>query len=430
MLNTGRGYIMQKTADKMRWRDQLREMTNISGKAAERFFSPELKRVMDILRNNDDQIRANVVGSTIGNASPIEGAAPLKELFKSAKSNLNRREYMSAVSDLSRFHKQMAAVDASIKNLDMAVDKIHDEFLTSGLKDDQKKYLREMRERFGPKEAASGTNDLVKIAGLSDFLYNVLNRRGRALAMWEKKYPRAADQLKKDTRALVDESGKLLDVTNSALKAMGTARAHRAVDDYISASNEIKKKYVNYDKLFRDAYARSYKKFIEQMGEIQQAPAAPVTDSKELQEKTVTIPTTFGPGIKTDVPEGVQAPELNLPAKPAPAPTVSKSPTEETLDKLEQMQQSAPVPQQLPLQFKVPAQPAPIRPPIAPTPLKVAPEPLEATTHRKFYETLEAMSNESPLVLASFIKKYAASIKSSDPETAVQLLSIVKSIRG
>lgn len=55
-------------------------------------------------------------------------------------------------------------------------------------------------------------------------------------------------------------------------------------------------------------------------------------------------------------------------------------------------------------------------------------EPVHA--HKKFYESLEKLADESPLVLASFITRYARSIQSQDPETAIALLQISKNIRG
>jgi hypothetical protein len=434
--------MMEKTAQRRGVLQKLHEWGNVDGRMAERFFSPELKRVMDNLRANDDQIRANVVGEPIAKAKPIPGAAPLKDLLKSAKSNLNRREYMSAVSDLSRFHKQVEEVAKSIKDIDRNVDKVHDEFLYNGLGDEQKKHLLEMRERFGPK-AASAEDELVKEAGLAeigDFLRNIGTRRGRALAMWEKRYPKAAEQLKKDTRSLVEEAGSVLDVILSSLKVMGTARASRNVDEYVVAAHEIKKKCESYDKLFRIVYARSYEKFIHLMHE-QQAPAKTVEDATELgkQEVSTGVP-PMGSGFvsvpksefSTSTPPASSAPATETP--PATEQT-STNPVLDTLDKLERMQNQA-------VQPAAPATPAkPVG--VAPTPLKVqvGPEPAPplppgvpippgVTAHRKFYNSLEKLSNEDPRILASYIKKYANSIKSTDPETAVQLLSIVNSIKG
>jgi hypothetical protein len=50
--------------------------------------------------------------------------------------------------------------------------------------------------------------------------------------------------------------------------------------------------------------------------------------------------------------------------------------------------------------------------------------------HQKFYHALETLSGESPLLLASFISKYARKIQETDPATSIKLLQIVKRIKG
>src|SRR6266403_1952266 len=99
---------MQKAAQKRSLLNKLREMTNVGGIASEKVFHPEFQQLMDKLRNEtDDPIRAIVSGEQIGEASPPDDGIGLKDLLKSARSNVNRREYMKAVADLGRFHKKM-----------------------------------------------------------------------------------------------------------------------------------------------------------------------------------------------------------------------------------------------------------------------------------------------------------------------------------
>ena len=57
-------------------------------------------------------------------------------------------------------------------------------------------------------------------------------------------------------------------------------------------------------------------------------------------------------------------------------------------------------------------------------------EEKKSSAHQNFYESLQAMSQESPLILAKYIAKYAASIQTTDPETAVNLFGIAKQIKG
>jgi hypothetical protein len=74
---------MQKTAQKRSLLNKLREVTNISGIATEKFFNPEFQELMDRLRDQtDDPIRSIVSGEAIGNASPPDDAISLKELLK------------------------------------------------------------------------------------------------------------------------------------------------------------------------------------------------------------------------------------------------------------------------------------------------------------------------------------------------------------
>jgi hypothetical protein len=54
----------------------------------------------------------------------------------------------------------------------------------------------------------------------------------------------------------------------------------------------------------------------------------------------------------------------------------------------------------------------------------------EKSGHQNFYASLEAMSGESPLILAKYITKYASSIQASDPETAIELFDIARRVKG
>jgi hypothetical protein len=49
-------------------------------------------------------------------------------------------------------------------------------------------------------------------------------------------------------------------------------------------------------------------------------------------------------------------------------------------------------------------------------------------THTNFYNSLQKMASESPIILALYISKYAKLIKESDPETAIKLFKIASSI--
>ena len=56
---------MDKNAQKRGLLDTIKEKSNISGIAAEKFFKPEQKRVMTLLNSTDDAIRAILTGEKI-----------------------------------------------------------------------------------------------------------------------------------------------------------------------------------------------------------------------------------------------------------------------------------------------------------------------------------------------------------------------------
>jgi hypothetical protein len=67
--------------------------------------------------------------------------------------------------------------------------------------------------------------------------------------------------------------------------------------------------------------------------------------------------------------------------------------------------------------------------PFGQMPLKPPPV-LRTVQHRKFFESLQTLSNESPIILAGYIAKYAKAIEKTDPVVALKLFNVVKSIRG
>ena len=95
---------MNKTAqERTLWNKFVENIGDVSGIAAENYFSPDLKKIMETIRSEDDSIRSTVSGKFIGYASPKGEAISLKDLLKSAKSNFNRREYFKSISDLTKF---------------------------------------------------------------------------------------------------------------------------------------------------------------------------------------------------------------------------------------------------------------------------------------------------------------------------------------
>jgi len=507
---------MQKTAQKRSVLNKLREMTNVSGIAAEKFFNPEFQRVMESLREKDDQIRSLVAGESIGMGDPGNDSIALKDLLKSSKSNLNRREYMSAIADLGRFHKKLFDVVQQISKLSFDVDQVHHEFLFKDLDDEKKQHLHDLKSRF----AHNHRMEMIKEASVMDFFYNIGTKRGRALAAWEKRYPKQVGKLKKDTAMLQGRSEALLQQVLSALKEMASARSTRNVDSYTKAADKITKAYQNYDKSFRDYYTTNVKGFLEKVELISPTEKMDKKDTKQMGGQEVPIgapdtikdpekqfgvpPTVDDPGLQGGAVPGTARPATdNIGPHPAileqqrqegesePIPLVQrKAPNVPSLDMPTnrvgppsgmsdpalsptmlspgQLGQAGPA---IPSAPRVPSisqpgygsgvmlpsnppsrhtqpygsafmgSPAPgtqagVAPPANAPPAEFKSDQVaremgyNVEAHKQFYNALESLAGEDPIVLASFIAKYARKIQSTDLKTSIELLQIVKRIKG
>lgn len=436
-----KGFTMQKTAQKRSVLNKLREMTNVSGIAAEKFFNPEFQKVMESLREKDNAIRALVSGQEIEGADPGPDPISLKDLLKSSKSNFNRREYMTSVAELGRFHKKLFDVIQSIKNLSLDVDAVHHEFLFKDLGDEHKKQLEELKNRF----AQNKIDTLVKEANIMDFFYNIGTKRGRALAAWEKRYPKQIGKLKKDTSMLLTRSEAILGQVLSALKEMAAARATRNIDNYMKGADKISKAYVGYDKTFKEYYSSNIKGFLEKIELVSPTDNAP--ESKELGSQEITTApkeedTTPSLSPESNIPiplTQVKAPSTIPQGPPDMASNIPFAATSLHPEKMPSIPPSAKVPtqmtpatmeQELPQvpSLNVPATPAGTNEEFKSD--QMAKDMWGKASHLKFLESLESFAGESPLLLASYIKKYAKSIQGTNPEAAIELFKIVRSIRG
>src|SRR5271165_3562100 len=99
---------MDKIAQERGLLNKLREHANITGKLLES-INPKFQKMMTDLRATDEKIRSYAEQS--------------KELIKSAKSLVNRRDYLSASSTMSAFHERCRYItfelDRFVKNIDM-----------------------------------------------------------------------------------------------------------------------------------------------------------------------------------------------------------------------------------------------------------------------------------------------------------------------
>ena len=304
---------MQKTAQKRRWRDIVREKTTGNLFSPEHWFDPEFKDIMDNLRDKtDDPIRSIISGKEIG-LYPIGGdGVSCKDLIKEARSKVAQREYMLAVGDIGRFHKKFVHVTNLIKAFDHNVDKVHRRFLFDeldpskpGYNKEYAGYLQDIKERFGDKKEASFQAPLIKEAGIIDFFKNIGSSRGRALMAWEMRYPGRTKGLKKDLIRLLDQSDKLLKATLHSLTSMGTHRATRKVDDYVKEAHKIVSNFKIYDDLFKKFYSDHLKTLMEAQEFIEKIVPSEKNEkelSKEKEESKAKIREEIDEVEKTNKP--------------------------------------------------------------------------------------------------------------------------------
>jgi hypothetical protein len=438
---------MQKTAQKRSLLNKLREMTNVGGIAAEKFFNPEFEDVMNRLRDNtDDPVRAIITGSQIGDAEAPADGASLKSLLSSAKSNLNRREYMKATSDLGRFHKKMYDVVQILSGFKSTLDAVHEKFLFKDLDDESKEHLHDLHQRFTPK-AASSREYFIKQANILDFFANIGTERGRALSAWEKRYPKQVAQLKKSSAGMLSQSERLLSGVLSVLKEMASARAVRNPDKYILAAAKIIKSFDSYDVGFRNYYTNNVKPFEAIINGFAPKKVDVTNKPEELGAQEVDTNSERNP-----TPEDLEVatlPRNNVPNIPVVDKALSTLPS--PFSKVPSVSPHSKT-DPSPLNRDTEAAPPPsgdtetpasmgnteVSPPPSSSPLASKLKSDEVAeqmwggkaAHRNFYQTLSKMSGESPVVLSLFIKKYALSIQNNDPATAIQLLNVAKSIKG
>lgn len=429
---------MQKIAQRRGILNKLREMTNVSGVAAEKFFNPQFQEVMENLRQVDDNIRSIVSGQSIDSGDPGKDPTSLKKLIQSAKSNLNRREYMTAVAELGRFHKKLFDMITEIGNLHSKVDEVHHQFLFQDLGDEHKQELESLKSRWASERQTS----LRKEANIMDFFHNIGTARGRALGFYEKRYPKQVGKLKKDTAVLLSRSEGILGNILSSLKEMANARATRNVDTYMRAAEKLKKNYEVYDKSFQTYYTDNVKGFLEKI-ELR-------SPTQKVEEKNLgdqEVPAEEGPvGVRN--PDAAPG-ESNIPFSLVPQTVVTPpgGPTGQGIGPTEyapasgEQDDTTPIPgaprlpsnlgPAIPQRDTDPAEPPEMeeRQEILPPPIAQKTMPL-ILSHGQFFASLEALSGESPLILASIIRKYAKSIQTTDPATCIQLLKISSNIRN
>tara|TARA_R110000868_G_scaffold99024_1_gene272595 strand:- start:23349 stop:24830 length:1482 start_codon:yes stop_codon:yes gene_type:complete len=240
---------MQKFSQKRSVKNWLKEKTNLSGWSAEKYFDPELLKVMNSLRKTDNDIRSIALGKQYDGGDPGSSDKSLKNLMKAAKSSINRRLYMEAVSELGEFHKKCSEINTAISHFKIDLNQVHHMFLFKKLEDGKKKKLKELHDKFAYHEFK-----ILKLAGMADFFSNHLTGAGRARAAWEARYPKKVGELKAACSTILDISQSLYDNLLSSLDEMASARAERQPDNFEKTMLQFSKNYEKYNLTFKELY--------------------------------------------------------------------------------------------------------------------------------------------------------------------------------
>ena len=459
---------MQKIAQRRGILNRLREVVNAPlGGAAEKFFNPQFNEVMEKMREIDSNARSIVAGKSLEGGEPGPDPVPFKDLLKSAKSNLNRREFMAAVADLSRFHKRIALLLAELNKFDSKVDEIHHQFLVKDVGDEHLDEIRGLKNRWALDRQQE--EQILKEAGaIADFLKSWSDPRGRALRFYEKRYEKRVKPLKNGIITAIRDGERLLGKVLMSLKDMATARATRNPDKYSDGISKIKGAYSAYDTAFRKFYNDSIKPISDKLIPEQVAsgisgehvPTTEEAGAEEIDDRDTDVgppplPSAAPSTPTTHVPTGETLAPTYKPTGETPVPGPSSIPKdrpgefghdiESYMDQVVQNQQMVQSPT-----APAPAAISPSPTKVNPTMIGVAPQanrPKPETiaygpgmtptpprfpvlAHQKFYDSLQAMAGEHPHILANYISKYAKSIQATDPVNAIELLQIAKSVRG
>lgn len=482
---------MQKFAQKRSLRNKLRENTNITGRWAEKYFDPELIRVMDSLRKIDNDIRSIALGQQVDNGDPGSIEFSLKSLIKTAKTNLNRRQYILAISDLGKFHKKCSEIHSAASKFKIDLNKVHEMFLFKKLDDKHKESLKDLHERL----AFDTSNYILKSAGLMDFFVNNFSTEGRALAAWEARYPKKVGELKEACLTIFNSSQSLFDNLIKLLSEMAIARADRKPDDFEKNLAQFNKDYSKYDLIFKELYNKVLRPLIndsqlfvekkveeaKETGNYQKPddtklPVVPDLEVYEQSQPRVPSGHQGIPEFRKQFPAAAKVdsePDAKLPSQyPAtskdisvaimPSERDSKPVTREVYSPQTMrspimegvgIKQNPPSVKDTPVMEKAPdtiKDPSLLdahlrkinelsltpdnsnRNPLATqmSPGNQSQQTLNPNAHSKFLNSLESFSGESSLILSSYIKKYAIAIQESDPESSIKLFQIVNSIKG
>lgn len=393
------------------------------GKVLERVFNPEITEIMNKLDKADDTIR-----------KVIEDVDPDK-LLKNVKSNVYKREYLIAISDLSEFYDAMKLINDTLVDFDKEYqEKVHTKFLFEGLKgnDKARKRLEDLEKKF----ARTITDlEMKKEAGnfLTDFWGRHISERGRALKAWENRFPGKVKALQTGMSTIISQSEDLTNLLSECLDEMSTFRRKRNIEEYEQQSIKIRLAYNKYNQDFKAFYNGYAKPLITQLKafEAKQSVGPTGSDVTGLPE-TVTF--QKDPVITPSIPKA-ETPKVDVPkTQEINQSTATKEELEKAIDSNLRYKEiharrfhdaklvgdTALMSQQKAHMDKKDELIAKYREQLSKLQDKVA--------YNNFINELEVFAHEDQSFLISRIAKYATAIQHKSPETALKLINIIDNL--
>jgi uncharacterized coiled-coil DUF342 family protein len=397
---------MDKIAQERGLLNKLREHANITSKLLES-INPKFKKMMEDLRKTDEKIRGYSEQS--------------KDLIKSAKSLVNRKDYLSAASTMSAFHEKCryiaAELDRFIKNVDMDSYEV----LLGQFDDEQKERIfgYDPNKELNLNEV-SFVNDmevmasLQKQAGLSDWWHNLTNERATAMRQLEKRFSISfLKDLKNNSINIFNDSQRFLQFLLTTFKKLATALARGKPSIYISIAKSFLSKFDQYHKSFVNFYEKNIKPLKQQHEKM-------LADKKQAEEQAKAQENQQWSSMMNPQPGNLSnevAPEkqpINL-TNPQP----SQSTKNKALNILDWYAKQPKTP------TTEVANPEPLKPLPVPDETFEVPPPKAAKFIAKI-EKIAAKNNPKELMLA--ILKFSSELEDTNPQASLKLLAIAEGI--
>ena len=191
---------MYKVAQKRSLSDLFREWTNFGARKIENEVDI-FRDMMDRLREHDNEVRATLLGKTVGVAMPFGGDVSADELLRSAKKNLDNLEYLQVISDLDQLYSKIAYTCQTFKKIEKdltVLNKAYLQFLAGNITPEQ---AEQVSNYLNSKKATASDHNFVKTAAFFDFISHIFNSgffndRKSALELWSSINPAAAKELR------------------------------------------------------------------------------------------------------------------------------------------------------------------------------------------------------------------------------------------